>query len=423
MTSTVLFKPGHRFIGEPGAILNGSRLLTGWTQSGSFWVVSGQTQQNYFSGARCAGSTTRCKVGDDVFFDDKPLQAVTDISQLGSGKFFFDYPNDKIYIADNPSGHKVEGIVANHAFSGCAGGAVCTGTLISGLIVEKFADVAIELGDGTVENNEVRLNHTVGIAIARDGVIRNNYVHDNGLEGVSSTGNSPRRNLLVEGNELARNGWYAGFDMGWEGGGGKWLFVNGLTIRNNHVHDNNGRGLWTDTDNINVVIENNRIENNWAEGIEHERSYDAIIRNNTIRGNGFGNGGIWMFGAGIYIASSANVEIYGNVVEDNYAGIGAVQRELYTGQYGVQEVKNLYVHDNTIRTAGKNGLIQVIYDTSYYTSKNNRFVHNTYELSCNQPTPFAWKEPNGGTYYAYVTKNQWVGYGNDTTGTFSCRRT
>src|SRR5215468_12484994 len=38
-------KDGQTFIGAEGAILNGSAVLTDWTQSGHLWVIGGQTQQ------------------------------------------------------------------------------------------------------------------------------------------------------------------------------------------------------------------------------------------------------------------------------------------------------------------------------------------------------------------------------------------
>ena len=38
-------KNGQTFIGAEGAILNGSAVLTNWTQSGNLWVIGGQTQQ------------------------------------------------------------------------------------------------------------------------------------------------------------------------------------------------------------------------------------------------------------------------------------------------------------------------------------------------------------------------------------------
>jgi hypothetical protein len=420
LSAPILLKPGDRFIGELGAVLDGSRVLTRWARSRRFWVASGQTQDHYASGDRCAGGSSLCKVRDDVFFDGKPLEAVTELSQLGPGKFFFGYPNDKIYIADNPAGHKIEADVSSHAFAGCYSGACGSSTLISGLVMQHFPGTAVEVSDGTVADNEARFNHMAGIAVARDGVIRDNYVHDNGLEGLASTGDQPRRNLLVEGNETAHNGWYAGYNMGWEGGGGKWsTAVKNLTIRNNYSHDNNGNGFWVDTNNIAVTFNGNRIENNRGPGIEYEASFDAAIHNNTVRGNGFGSGGPWMEGAGIHVDSSANVEIYANDVEDNYDGIGAMERGGRTvGPYGLPETRNLYVHDNTIKTHGRAaGLIQTIGDASYWTSKNNRFVHNSYFV-CNS-APFAWQASTGSTVYAYLALTQWQATGNDTAGSYS----
>src|SRR6201995_1864942 len=38
-------KDGQTFIGAQGAVLDGSAVLTNWTQSGNTWVGAGQTQQ------------------------------------------------------------------------------------------------------------------------------------------------------------------------------------------------------------------------------------------------------------------------------------------------------------------------------------------------------------------------------------------
>ena len=43
---SVMPKADMMFVGEPGAILNGSRVLTGWVQDGSRWYVTGQTQES-----------------------------------------------------------------------------------------------------------------------------------------------------------------------------------------------------------------------------------------------------------------------------------------------------------------------------------------------------------------------------------------
>src|SRR5260370_40766809 len=38
-------KNGQTFIGAEGAILDGSAVLTNWTQNGNLWVIGAQTQQ------------------------------------------------------------------------------------------------------------------------------------------------------------------------------------------------------------------------------------------------------------------------------------------------------------------------------------------------------------------------------------------
>jgi hypothetical protein len=84
-----------------------------------------------------------------------------------------------------------------------------------------------------------------------------------------------------------------------------------------------------------------------------EISYATIIRNNTVTNNGWAdprNRYTYLWNAGIGIHASQNVEIYGNTVAGNYAGIVAIEQNRSTDKavYGAHIVQNLYVHDNTI---------------------------------------------------------------------------
>jgi hypothetical protein len=152
------------------------------------------------------------------------------------------------------------------------------------------------------------------------------------------------------------------------------------------------------------------VEANTGAGIFHEVSYDAVIRDNVVKGNGFSRGD-WLWGAGIQIAASQNVEVYGNVVDRNANGIALIQQNRGSGAYGPYLVQNDYVHDNVVTmTTGHTGAVQDVGDTSIFTTRNNRFVHNTYHLGT-QSTYFAWM--NG-----WLTAAQWVAYGQDATGTF-----
>ena len=294
--------------------------------------------------------------------------------------------------------------------------------VIRGLVIEHY-NPAVQFGailagghqpaDGTsgwvIENCEIRYNSTGGgLRIGhRTQVLRNN-IHHNAQLGIGGVGDD----ALIEGNEIAYNNYQVQYDWGWEAGGTKWTRTRNLVVRGNFSHHNHGPGLWTDESNINTTYENNRVEDNFANGIFHEISYAAVIRYNTSRRNGFGHRG-WLWGAGILIAASRDVEVYGNVVEGNANGITMVQQNRGSGLYGPHIVQNVYVHDNTIVNgpSGRTGAAQDIGDNSIFTSRNNRFERNTYYLGAG-PTPFDWMN-------AVRTPPQWLAFGHDVAGIFN----
>jgi hypothetical protein len=392
-------KDGNSFIGEQGAVLSGARLLTEFVREEPYWVATGQTQQGQVHG-RCKTrldgvSPEGCRYPEDLFIDDDVLLQVTTLDEMEVGKWFFDYETDKIYFLENPDGRKVETSVTRHAFHGDA-----RGILIRDLIIEKYANPAQhgaihgrlgtsgELSDGwVVENNVLRLNHGAGIRTGNRMRVLNNRIVFQGQIGIVGSGDD----ILIEGNEIAFNNTQE-FHWGWEAGGTKWVRTHNLTVRRNHSHSNAGPGLWTDISNMRSLYEENLVENNANMGIFHEISYDAIIRNNIVRKNGHADRR-WLWGSGILVAGSSNVEIYGNVVEDNGGGIGAVQQERGEGDYGPYKVRNLNVHGNTIRLlVGFSGVARDDGDDEVFSAAaNNRFDDNTYFLETPTRSRFAWR--------------------------------
>ena len=407
---TITPKSGQRFTGQAGAILNGSKVLTGFAQQGSYWVVTGQTQSSTAQVGTCRSGYPMCSYPQDLFFDSKPLKRVGSQSAVVSGTWYFDMTGGIIYLADNPSGHQVELSVASNAFNGSASNVV-----IESLTVEKYANVAQagaiaapSTSGWIVQNCEVRLNHGAGIRVGNAIQVLNNYVHDNGQIGL--LGNGP--NMLIQGNEIARNN-FAGFAYDWEAGGTKFTQSTNLTIRGNYSHDNIGPGLWTDYDNKYVLYEQNHTAHNLVAGIQHEISFDAIIRNNVVEFEGSRPEGssLW-YASGIWIENSSNVEVYGNTVTNCVNGIGGQNANRGSNSAGVPFlIKNLYVHDNTItQSSGAAGGIvkDGIFDNSIFTSWNNRWVHNTYKLGT-QSAPFSWMNTS-------MSVSQWQAAGNDING-------
>ena len=400
--------------GEPGAILSGARRLTAFVWDGSYWSIAGQTQQGPATtlSDTCTAAAPLCAYPEDLFIDNVLLKHVATRSELGPGRWYFDYAADQIYLADDPTGHIVETSVTPTAVAGFA-----NSVTIRGLVIEKFAtptQQAAVKGQGSgwvIESNEIRFNHAIGLRTEAGAIARNNKVHHNGSMGIAGSGSD----ILVENNEIAFNN-TNGYNAYWEAGGTKWVYTNRLVVRGNYSHDNHGPGLWTDINNINTLYENNRVEDNDLSGIFHEISYAAVIRNNTIARNGRVRPSPgWVDGAGILVAGSSDVEVYGNTLTDNFQAIAGLEGHRGSGIYGPWVLQNLNVHDNSVwqlasmpNGAGRTGIIDTNGTGAFFN--NNWWARNTYHLGTN-PYYFIWMNKD-------INEATWPTYQQDTTGTF-----
>jgi len=399
-------KRGQKFIGESSTVVSGARSPT-FEPSGKYWVATGQTQESVPLG-ECA-SGTECRYNEDVYVGDAKLTRVTSISALGPDEFFFDYAADTIYLAEDPGEARVS-VTTTQTF--VRGSTKSPNVVIRGLVIEGFANPAqtgaVDAGGASgwvVAGNEVRHNHATGIIVADHGRVRSNFVHHNGQQGVGATGEG----VLIENNEFSFNN-TVGFAAGWSAGGAKFAEVRDLMVRANYVHHNDGPGLWTDINSIDVTYAGNRVESNTGMGIFHEISYSATIYDNEVRENGLG-ACEWLYGAGILIAHSSDVEVFNNTVENNCNGITGIQQDRGSGPHGPYLLSNLYVHDNVVRMpSGHSGVADGDGNLRVY-ELNIRFENNTYHIDL-ASRPFAWQNES-------VTHEEWQDFGNDVTGTFT----
>ncbi|KQT50670.1 hypothetical protein ASG43_05115 [Aureimonas sp. Leaf454] len=403
LAQAIVPKNGQTFIGQEGAVLDGSRTLTSFEREGSLFVAGGQTQE----GLRIATDEAIAPRGgypETLFIDGRPLTPVGSVADVTAGTFFFDYAADKIFLADNPAGHTVEAGVASAAFESDA-----SGVGISNLVIQQFnaptQHGAIQGGEGwTIQNNEVRSNYGVGITAQGGSQIIGNHVHDNGQMGIGGNG----ADIVVEGNEIASNGTWSGIDPFWEGGGTKFAETTALIVRDNYSHDNRGFGLWTDIDNIGTLYEGNLVVNNDGGGINHEISYDAVIRNNTFAGNGTAAQGDWLWGAAVQIQNSQNVEIYGNRIDmsDGLNGIALIQQDRGAGAYGAYTTTGNTIHDNVLVSTGGDGRSGGVADFNEagLLDGNNVFSNNQYYM-------------DGGNHWwwgDFASGDTWAAYQADT---------
>lgn len=338
---SIVPKDNDVFIGEGTVVLDGAKLLD-MQPDGRLWSVMATIAAG--DPRHCGKDHPRCWILNDLFVDDQLQIPVASLTELGPGRWFRDDRSGKIYISTNPSGHRVEFGEAAAAFSGSA-----AGVRIDHLIVEKYASPpqhgAVGGTNGkakgwTIQDSEVRWNHGAGMAVGSGSHVERCNIHHNGQLGLAGNG----ADIEVRNNEFAFNN-YAGFETGWDAGGAKFSVTNNLVLRSNYAHDNFGDGLWVDIDNTHALYERNKVINNRGIGIHHEISYDAIIRNNLVKGNR----------EGILVVLSPNVEVYGNFVEVPPQGVYGIRIATGSrggGSYGTYAAHDDYVHDNIVTYLG-----------------------------------------------------------------------
>lgn len=383
-------RTGDTYNGETGAIFSGAIALTSHTGSNP-WVYANQHQAgtyNTAAGAAYQAGHDASGHPENVYFDNAFLEMVSNFSDGGPGKAFFDYGAATISIWDDPSGHTVECSVLPTAVA-----AASVGANYNNIIFEKYAcltqQAAVVLGAGNVMSScEVRLNHYGGIETGPGAQVFGGRVHHNGVFGFIGSGNP-----LIQGVEVDHNNLVFG-DPFWGAGGSKWVFADGLRVLNCNSHDNLGPGFWTDINNINVLYDGNTCTNNLRAGIFHEISYAAVISNNTCTNNGNTLFGSYPTEANISVCDSPNVEVKFNTCTGGAWGIGVLQDDRGGSNpdqnHGLWETANLNVHHNTITISS--GVAAGMYgngDTSYFTSRGNSFHDNTFNTG-SIAQPFQW---------------------------------
>jgi hypothetical protein len=241
-----------------------------------------------------------------------------------------------------------------------------------------------------VRNVSALHNAWAGLLVADGMRILGGHYNDNDELGIG--GNEATGILLdgldadpttIDGPEMARNHTLH-VSCGWEAGGMKWD-VGQVTIRNAHVHDNDCRGLWADINARGALIEHNLIEHNLAEGIFYEISHDAVIRYNQVYRNGYRAAG-WYWDGGITVASSFNVEVYGNRLSGNYNGITGTQQDRPDSTPPAHLLDNYQVHDNLIcATSGGGHPTGVVADNgANLAARDIAFSRNTIQSAACQ---------------------------------------
>ncbi|MFD9895933.1 right-handed parallel beta-helix repeat-containing protein [Amycolatopsis sp. NPDC059027] len=229
------------------------------------------------------------------------------------------------------------------AFTQQAAGVVIRGLTIRGFVAPQ--DQGVVNHDSApgwvIEGNVIEENRGAAMMAGAGQRVRGNCLRNNGQYGINAyRSGGGVRDLVVEGNEITGNNtddWETKVPGCGCSGGAKFWAVDGADIRGNWVHHNHGAGLWADTNNNDFLIEDNLIEDNEAEGLFYEISYNLVLSGNTFNRNAWTRGrwraerGDKFPVASVYISESGGeprlpartdkIEIRGNMFSDNWSGI------------------------------------------------------------------------------------------------------
>ena len=317
LTEPIQALTGDTFIGQTScappktscpAILTGSEEIGSIAKfNGTNYEVTGQSQQGSTDGvvsSKCQPGWGGCMYPEDLFFDGVPLQHLnaSSMPKIGSGQFWFDYPNQTIYFHDNPSGHVVETSVVQSAFAGNG-----NNVTISQLTIKEFASSPGSPGtigmpgnpsltegiNWKITKNEILLNHGYAVRIGFGMQIANNYIHNNAWMGIGgglatdATTRSTNSNIVISNNVITYNN-YAHFLPQFGSGGVKICSTKAVVITGNTISNNDGAGVHYDMSDESPTLDGNTItDNTGGGGIEYEVSLtSALIRNNISMRNG-----------------------------------------------------------------------------------------------------------------------------------------
>jgi hypothetical protein len=254
---------------------------------------------------------------------------------------------------------------------------------------------AVYAGTGwTISNSTFRNNGYVALFAGSGNTIRYSCFDSNGQLGVGTyrLDGTSASDVVVDHNEFRNNNTRNLRACGC-GGGIKWWESQRGTFTNNWVHQNQGVGVWADNNNIDMLFEGNYINDNTAQGLFYEISYNFLVRANSFVRNALEHGAAEAGNfpmAAVYISESGGADVPGfrfsqseiayNYFADNWDGVALWESgNRFAGSDGGQaapaygdrlrwKTQNIRVHHNEFHmskenarcvgrvTCGRNGL-------------------------------------------------------------------
>jgi hypothetical protein len=295
------------------------------------------------------------------------------------------------------------------------------------------------------EASDVPTGGGAGIYCADYALVFASKFNNNGQQGYCCHGDiiGPYIDLMgicFDSNEFGANNPSDTQQSGSEQGGGKALFTHRASFWYNYSHNNGGSNFWTDANNSDTVYFANNVGPGGWNGIEHEISYNCVIKYNTFTN-------VWAYGTpgtGFFSEAAIFFGNVGGITEGPWAGICDISHNTITtstygraiamrlqdrtrinnvlhGRFGAPRLtRRMYVHHNTINysasTPSIGGQVGILSDVGsdliYWGTDRCQFDYNAYTAGSNY-NPFCWDNVTNNNF------TSWQAFGNDIHGSES----
>src|SRR5665213_201578 len=400
------------------AIISGADVLTGWNQQ-SPSVYTHQWIDNVTGCALPSGwPTTYAPIAlnaETVFVNGAPLTQVLSSSDLQPGTFYVDAAAGNLDISPAPGVNMATAVVEASARRQTLSVEGRTNVVLRGLAMRGAANCMNSAAAAVNGSNNVLVDSIqstfnnwggLGVFSSTHVTVQNSIASYNG--GVGFMGNQDV-STLFDFNESDYNNWrgaQAAF-YDWAMGGTKLFAMHSATVQNHFSYNNQAQGLWFDTDNKNITIDNATLSGSVAAALQIERDEGPIMLKNSS---------LCSSGSGINVLTSEGLTVQNNLFYNN-GGMNKYQAQFYlAGQAGGKlitdwqtgQTYNLFttgtvITGNTVVDAGVGQLLFSTYlsgtDWSDFANTISASDNTWYDAS----NPASFKVVNGH----YVTFPQW----------------
>jgi hypothetical protein len=308
---------------EPGSVIvSGADVWTGWKSTDRNaqryehpWTLSPSLCQIPSGWPSTLPEIARHK--ELVFVNGKLLNQVLSGDDMPDESYFVDYGRNVLIVSTTDVPDLNDAVVEVSVRSNLWETHHIDGLTLDGLSFTKASScpagssVKIFGGSGDViENADFEWNNWYGLQLSgvSDSSIRNITSSHNGGAGVAGY---HLIHLNMSDISASFNSWRSalGAFFNWDDAGLKFLRTHKSSFNHIHAYSNQTMGLWFDTDDAGVVIENSNLSNNQLYGLKLEANQGPVeIRNTYICTNN---------AAGLYLLNSDSVSLMDDVLYGN----------------------------------------------------------------------------------------------------------